>query len=437
MITPSILPGFEELLPQEQLVFNQMMKIIQTTFEANGLQPMDTPVIEKAEVLLAKSEGETEKQVYRFTKGKHDLALRFDLTVPFARYVSQHFNELVFPFKRYQIGKVYRGEKSQKGRYREFYQCDIDVVGKDSLSITNDAWIISVMAEILSSLQLPAYKLKISNRKILTGLLQAQKITEIDAVMVLIDKYTKMDKETFYEELIEITGSENASILMNVINSANQPESILQQLCSMYPDNTNVSQGIKELLNVIELLEQFGIPKQNYQIDLSIIRGLDYYTGTIFETELTGYEQYGSICSGGRYDQLTDLYSNNRIQGMGASIGLTRLFYILRETHLIDDIMQQASCLDFLILPIGNTLRDCIALSKKIRLLGYRCSIYLESDSLKKSLTYAHKIQVPYIILLGEDEVKEHKLTIKDMKNRSSLTIDAASIENFLNGRND
>ena len=414
IIKPSILPGFMELLPREQQVFNDIVSKITKVYEDNGCLAIDTPIIEKAEVLLAKSGGETEKQVYSFQKGKNNLALRFDLTVPFARYVAQYYNDLVFPFKRYQIGKVYRGERNQRGRYREFYQCDIDVIGKGKLSIDNDAWVISLASKAFKSIGLLNYKFQLSNRKILKGVLSELKIENINEVMILIDKYDKIGKETFSGELEEIIGSKKSEYLNKILDIKGSNEERLEELFKLNIENEYFVEGLKELKKVSLLLGILGVEEEEFEINLKIIRGLDYYTGTVFETILVGNESYGSICSGGRYDNLAEKYTDNILPGVGISIGLTRLFFVLNEIGFIDNY-SILNNLDYLILPIGDTLEYCGKVLNRLQEKGYKASIYFENDSLKKKMSYANKLGVSNVILIGEEEVASKEIKIKNM----------------------
>ena len=414
IIKPSILPGFMELLPREQQVFNDIVSKITKVYEDNGCLAIDTPIIEKAEVLLAKNGGETEKQVYSFQKGKNNLALRFDLTVPFARYVAQYYNDLVFPFKRYQIGKVYRGERNQKGRYREFYQCDIDVIGKGKLSIDNDAWVISLASKAFKSIGLLNYKFQLSNRKILKGVLSELKIENVNEVMILIDKYDKIGKETFSGELEELIGSEKSEYLNKILDIKGSNEERLEELFKLNIENEYFVEGLKELKKVSLLLGILGVEEEEFEINLKIIRGLDYYTGTVFETILVGNESYGSICSGGRYDNLAEKYTDNILPGVGISIGLTRLFFVLNEIGFIDNY-SILNNLDYLILPIGDTLEYCGKVLNRLQEKGYKASIYFENDSLKKKMSYANKLGVSNVILIGEEEVASKEIKIKNM----------------------
>ena len=422
IIKPSILPGFMELLPKEQQIFNDIVSKITKVYEDNGCLAIDTPIIEKAEVLLAKSGGETEKQVYSFQKGKNNLALRFDLTVPFARYVAQYYNNLVFPFKRYQIGKVYRGERNQKGRYREFYQCDIDVIGKGELSIDNDAWVISLASKAFKSIGLPNYKFQLSNRKILKGVLSKLKIENINEVMILIDKYDKIGKEVFTSELENLIGSEKSEYINRILDINGSNEKILEYLFNLNIENEYFIEGLKELKKVKLMLEILGVNDDEFKINLKIIRGLDYYTGTVFETTLVGNESYGSICSGGRYDNLAEKYTDNILPGVGISIGLTRLFFVLKEIGFINNYSIE-NRIDYLILPIGETMEYCGEVLKSLNEKGYKATIYFEDDSLKKKMNYANKLGVSNVILIGEEEVEKDTVKVKDMNSGDTISV--------------
>jgi len=413
-IQPSILPGFMELLPREQQIFNDIVRKITRVYEENGCLPMDTPIIEKSEVLLAKTAGETEKQVYSFKRGSNDLTLRFDLTVPVARFVAQYFNELTFPFKRYQVGKVYRGERNQRGRYREFYQCDVDIIGNNKLSINNDALVISMVSKGFKAIGLKDYKFQISNRKILSAILKEIGVLEITRVMTLIDKYEKIGEEEFCKSLNELVGNEKSNIINEVMNIKGSNDEIIAKLKELNLKGKELEVGIEELEQVRNILSILGVEDDEYIINLKIIRGLDYYTGTVFETFLIGNESYGSICSGGRYDNLAQNYTDNVLPGVGISIGLTRLFFVLKEIGFIDNYKIK-SLVDYLIIPIGNTLEYCGELCKKLQISGNNVEIYLEDDKLKKKLNYANKLGIPKVILIGEDEVLNGKIKIRDM----------------------
>lgn len=424
---PSILPGFMELLPNKQRIFNDMVSRITKVYESNGFLPMDTPIIEKSEVLLAKSQGETSKEIYRFMKGGSDLALRFDLTVPFARYVAQYQNELIFPFKRYQMGKVYRGEKNQKGRYREFYQCDLDIVGKEKLSIQNDAFVISVIDKAFKSIGLTQYQFQLSNRKIMIGLLEGLQVKQINEVLVLIDKYDKIGEAAFKASLETYVSEAVSGLLLQLFSLSGESEKQIETLEALKIDNELLRQGIEELQVVIKSLQIFGVKPDNYAINFKIIRGLDYYTGTIFETFLTGYESYGSVCSGGRYDNLAENYTDQKMPGVGISIGLTRLFFILEEIGFTQGYTMEP-VVDYLIIPIGDTLGYCQEVSELLREAGMKVEIYLEEDKMKKKLGYADKRGIEKVLLIGEEEVEKEEVLLKDMITGEQTTLS----KNFL-----
>lgn len=414
-IKPSILPGFMELLPKEQLIFNDIVNKVTNVYSQNGFLPMDTPIIEKASVLLAKSAGETEKQVYSFKKGDKDLALRFDLTVPFARFVAQYYNDLTFPFKRYQIGKVYRGERNQRGRYREFYQCDVDVVGNGKLDIKNDALVVSTVYKALKSIGLGKFKIQMSNRKILKGILQELNVENDVEVMILIDKYDKIGKEKFTEDLIEIVGEEKSNFINKVMEFSGNNEAIISELKALNIENELYRKGVDELEEVIKYLALFGVDKNFFKIDLKIIRGLDYYTGTVFETLIEGHEEFGSISSGGRYDNLAQNYTDNVLPGVGMSIGLTRLFFVLGEIGFLENYKLEDNE-KYLIVPIGDTFEFSMEVLAKLQQSGKTAEVYLENDKIKKKMNFANKLNMTKVILIGEDEAEAREVTIKDME---------------------
>lgn len=414
-IKPSILPGFMELLPKEQLIFNDIVNKVTNVYSQNGFLPMDTPIIEKASVLLAKSAGETEKQVYSFKKGDKDLALRFDLTVPFARFVAQYYNDLTFPFKRYQIGKVYRGERNQRGRYREFYQCDVDVVGNGKLDIKNDALVVSTVYKALKSIGLGKFKIQMSNRKILKGILQELNIENDIEVMILIDKYDKIGKEKFTEDLINLVGEEKSNFINKVMEFSGDNESIISNLKTLTIESELYKKGVDELEEVIKYLSLFGVDKNFFKIDLKIIRGLDYYTGTVFETLIECHEEFGSISSGGRYDNLAQNYTDNVLPGVGMSIGLTRLFFVLGEIGFLENYKLEDNE-KYLIVPIGDTFEFSMEVLAKLQQSGKTAEVYLENDKIKKKMNFANKLNMTKVILIGEDEAEAREVTIKDME---------------------
>ena len=410
------LPGFMELLPGEQILFNQMREKIQKTYERFGFLPIDTPVIESTDVLLAKAGGETEKQLYTFTKGDSNLTLRFDLTVPLAKYVAIHSNELSFPFRRYQIGKVYRGEKAQRGRFREFYQCDIDVIGDGELNIINDAEIPSIMYTTIKELGLDNFTIRINNRKILNGIFE-----EIDAkessvdIMRVIDKIDKIGEDNVKLELKNLQISdENIGKIIEFIRINGTTDEKLNALESLNISNQIYKEGVQELKEVIKYIRAFNVPEDYFTVDVSIARGLDYYTGTVYETFLNDHKEIGSICSGGRYNNLSEYYTDKKLPGVGMSIGLTRLFFILNEINLIKS--NQKSISKVLIISMIPDLKPAIETANTLRNAGINTEIYFDDKKIKAKFKYADKLKIPYTIVIGEDEVKTGELTIKNME---------------------
>ena len=413
---PKTLPGFMELLPEEQVLFNQMKETIQKTYEKFGFLPIDTPVIESTEVLLAKAGGETEKQLYSFTKGDSNLTLRFDLTVPLAKYVAMHSNELSFPFRRYQIGKVYRGERAQRGRYREFYQCDIDVIGDGELNIINDAEVPSIMYEIFRKLGLDDFTIKINNRKILNGLFESINAKEnaVD-IMRIIDKIEKIGEEKVIAELRELQiPEENIQKIVTFIQIEGTTDEKLQALENLNIENEIYCEGITELKEVIKYIRLFNVPEKYFTVDVKIARGLDYYTGTVYETFLNEHKSVGSICSGGRYNNLSEYYTDKKLPGVGMSIGLTRLFYILNEMNLIKT--EKKSISEILIISMIPDLKPAIETANKLRQAGINTEIYFDDKKIKAKFKYADKLKIPYVIVIGEEEIETGELTLKNME---------------------
>lgn len=427
IVKPSILPGFMELLPSDQLLFNGMLETIRLNYEKFGFLPIDTPIIEKSEILLAKGGGETEKQIYRFDKGDNDLSLRFDLTVPLARYVALHSSDLTFPFRRYQLGKVFRGERNQKGRFREFYQCDIDIIGNGKLSLLNDAEIPSVIYSTFKDLGFESFTIRINNRKVLNGFFKALALPNQADVLRIIDKLDKIGPEAVVDELKEL-GIEEATIirLMTFIQLKGTNEAVLTKLRAMNLEDPEFKLGLEELAQVIYYVGLMNVPERNYQIDLSIARGLDYYTGTIYETILNDYPSIGSVCSGGRYDNLAGYYTKQQLPGVGISIGLTRLFYQLKEANFFSTDHPAPS--EVLLVPLGDTLDYALNVARKLRAQGVFLQLYYEDGKLAKKLAYADKLSIPWVMLLGENEVVENIVTLKNLQTgeQRSLVIDAA-----------
>ena len=417
-VSPRTLSGFMELAPKEQMKFEKMMEILRRSYARYGFTPLDTPVIEAAEVLLAKGGGETEKQIYRFTKGESDLALRFDLTVPLAKYVAAHYGELAFPFRRYQIGKVYRGERAQRGRFREFYQADIDVIGDGKLDILNEAEIPAIIYSTFTELGLRNFKIKVNNRKLLNGFYAMNGMSEkAGDIMRTVDKLDKIGAQKVKELLIDEVKmlpdkSENVLDFMAIQGDNAYVISRLEDYRGMDP---LFDEGLDELITVTRYLGDFGVPEENFAVDLTIARGLDYYTGTVYETEMTKHPEIGSVCSGGRYDNLAGYYTDKALPGVGISIGLTRLFYVLNEQGLLSDELITAPC-DALVLPMTEELGFAVSAATTLRSAGIRTQLYGEKRKFKAKMAYADKIGVPFAVLLGEDEIAQNLLSVKDMR---------------------
>ena len=416
-MTPRTLSGFMELLPQPQQQMERMMQILRETYSLYGFTPLDTPVIEASEVLLAKGGGETEKQIYRFQKGDADLALRFDLTVPLAKYVALHGGELSFPFRRYQIGKVYRGERAQRGRFREFYQADIDVIGDGKLDITNEAEIPSIIYQTFTRLGLKRFQIRVNNRKILNGFYAMLGLTEQSgAIMRTVDKLDKIGAEKVQALLLSDCGitEEHAAEILKFIAITGSNSDVLAALAGYGGRNELFDQGLSELNTVVKYLADFGVPEENFAVDLTIARGLDYYTGTVYETTLLDHPEIGSVCSGGRYDNLAEYYTDRQLPGVGISIGLTRLFYVLGEQGMLNPALPTAPA-DVLVLPMTEGLAPAITLSTRLRAAGVRTQLYTEQKKFKAKMNYADKIGVPYVIFLGDDEIAAGVVACKDM----------------------
>ena len=416
-IKPRTLSGFMELQPDKQVQMDKMRAVLAETYARYGFTPLDTPAIEAAEVLLAKGGGETEKQIYRFTKGESDLALRFDLTVPLAKYVAANYGQLTFPFRRYQIGKVWRGERAQRGRFREFYQADIDIIGDGALDILNEAEIPAIIYDTFTRLGLHRFRIRVNNRKVLNGFFAILGLSgQAGDVLRTIDKLDKIGADKVRALLTDTCGvtSEQADEILRFIACPGTSADKLAFLEQYRGRNETFDLGLDELRTVVGYLPAFGVPEENFELDLTIARGLDYYTGTVYETVLLDHPEVGSICSGGRYDDLAGYYTNKSLPGVGISIGLTRLFYILQEQNMISDAVLTAPA-DVLILPMTDDLSAAVALASMLRAGGLRVQLYSERKKFKAKIGYADKLGIPFVIFLGEDEIAQHVCALKNM----------------------
>ena len=434
IIKPRTLSGFMELLPGKQIRFEKMLEILRTTYASYGFAPLDTPVIEDAQILLAKGGGETEKQIYRFTKGDSDLALRFDLTVPLAKYVALHYNELAFPFRRFQISKVYRGERAQRGRFREFYQADIDIIGDGKLDILNEAEIPAIIYKVFRGFGLSRFQIRVNNRKILNGFYAMLGLSEKSGdIMRTVDKLDKIGAEKVRLILLEDCGltEDQADEILRFIAITGSNAQVLSALEGYAGRNEMFDQGLSELKAVTVNLAAFGVPEANFAVDLTIARGLDYYTGTVYETTLLDHPEIGSVCSGGRYDNLAGYYIDKALPGVGISIGLTRLFYVLDEQGLLNPALPSAPA-DALVLPMTDSPAAAIALAETIRSAGLRVQLYGEQKKFKQKMAYANKLEVPFVVLLGEDEIAEGVCSVKNMATGEQVKLSPADAAAYI-----
>lgn len=423
-VTPRILSGFMELLPEEQLVFDRMKQIIANTYESFGFVALDTPVLELSEILLAKAGGETEKQIYRFTKGDTDMCMRFDLTVPLSRYVAQHQNELAFPFRRYQISKSYRGERPQRGRFREFYQADIDIVGSEKLSILYDAEIPSIIYRVLTKLGLKRFHIRMNNRKLLQGFYEHIGLSEQSAeILRIIDKTDKIGEDNVRLCLSDLGIS--ADLITRVLSFAQIKGSVaevLSQLGALDIDNATYQLGLSELRMVTNALNSMGVPETNFLIDLRITRGLDYYTGTVYETFADDFPSWGSICSGGRYDNLAGFYTDRKLPGVGMSIGLTRFFDVLKAQGLLN--MGPKTPASVLVIPMSEKESSlALQIGQILRQDGIKTDVLGSDTKFKNKMVYANKLGVPYVVILGESEMQNQTAVLKDMARGEQQTV--------------
>ena len=427
-VSPRTLSGFMELLPADQMKMERMLSVLRETYSLYGFTPLDTPIIESSEVLLAKGGGETEKQIYRFTKGDSDLSLRFDLTVPLAKYVAEHYGELTFPFRRYQIGKVYRGERAQRGRFREFYQADIDIIGDSSLDIMNEAEIPSIIYRTFTRLGFQKFQIHVNNRKLLNGFYSMNGMAEkAGEIMRTVDKLDKIGAEKVRLLLIDEVKmlpckAENVLDFMAIQGTNEEVLAALERYRGM---DATFDEGLDELIAVTAYLKEFGVPEENFRIDLTIARGLDYYTGTVYETIMTEHPEIGSVCSGGRYDNLAEYYTDKKLPGVGISIGLTRLFYVLQEQGMLAENNVSAPA-DALVIPMAEDIAPAIAAATALRTGGVRAQLYVEKKKFKAKMNYAAKLKIPFVVLLGEDEIAENVVSVKNMATGEQVKLSAA-----------
>ncbi len=423
LVNPSLPSGFNEYLPSDQILFNKMLETIKSSYESFGFVPIDTPVIERSDVLLAKSGGDTEKQVYRFQKGDSDLAMRFDLTVPLARYVSMHYGELTFPFRRYHIGRVYRGERPQKGRYREFYQCDIDIVGNGSLSILNDAEIVGVIYRTFMNLDLGGFTIMINNRKLLGGFFESFGVANITEVLRAVDRLDKAGPDAVSKELSELgISGECIEATLKLAGLCGKPSEVLSEVKTWNIANELFNEGIAELETVCGAVAAYGVPEDAFKVNLRIARGLDYYTGTVYETFLDEHPELGSICSGGRYDELASNYTNQKLPGVGIAIGLSRLFSQLKESGLIES-GGRASLSKVLVVPMDDSIEYAIKVAAAMRNRGIPTETYVNGGKMAKKMGYADKLGIPYVFVCGESERENGTVTVKNMKTGEQTTL--------------
>lgn len=433
LVKPRIPSGFPEYLPAEQIEFNRLVNIVRRVYEEYGFSPIDTPDLELSEVLLTKSGGETEQQIYRFIKGSNDLTMRFDLTVPLARYVAQHESELIFPFRRYHIGKVHRGERAQAGRFREFYQCDIDVIGSNSVAV--DAEMPIVINKIFEQFDIGEFTVHINNRKILNGFFEFLGLSNISKdVLRIVDKIDKISANSFTEELEQLgLSADQITRLREFININGSKDVILNKLEKISLDckSDQFKQGVKEIGLVVKTIRDFGLSDSRFMIDLRIARGLDYYTGTVYETTLNNHPEIGSICSGGRYDNLASHYTKKYLPGVGVSIGLSRLFYKLCEIGAIE--LTRFSSADVVVMPIGSgQITASVKIAEKLRSIGINTILYTEENNMRKKLKYADKMGFEWVVLIGEDELLTEEVMLKNMLTGESIRIKSVELDSFL-----
>lgn len=422
-VTPRTLSGFMELLPADQLKMERLLGTLRRVYSLYGFTPLDTPAIESAEVLLAKGGGETEKQIYRFMKGDSDLALRFDLTVPLAKYVAANYAKIQFPFRRFQIGKVWRGERAQRGRFREFYQADIDVIGDGKLDIMNEAEIPSIICRAFTELGLRDFTIRINNRKVLGGFFRMHGMSAPAEILRTIDKLEKIGAEKVRAILLEDCGldeSQAAAVLdfTGFTGTTAEKLAFLEGMCGR---DELFDEGVRELRTVAEALPGLGVPPERFALDFTIARGLDYYTGTVYETTINSHPEIGSVCSGGRYDDLAEYYTDRKLPGAGISIGVTRLFYVLSEQGLLNPELEAAPA-DAIVLPMTEELGFAAETATLLRESGIRTQLYTEEKKFKQKLSYASKLGIPFAVIIGEDEAKSGLVSLKDMRRGEQIS---------------
>jgi histidyl-tRNA synthetase len=435
LIKPRTTPGVMELLPRDQIAFQRMLDVIRRNYERFGFLPVETPVFELSEVLLTKTGGETERQVYFVQStgaleqgGQPELALRFDLTVPLARYVAEHEHDLAFPFRRYQIQRVYRGERAQRGRFREFYQCDIDVIGKDALSVRHDAEMPAVIHAVFTELGVGPFTIQLNNRKLLRGFFEGLGIAEGERQALVLREIDKLDKRgadavraTLVGEGFGLAADVADRIMAFVQSRSNSHADALARLAALGDANPTLAEGVADLREVIELLKAYGVPEANYAINFSIARGLDYYTGTVYETTLNDHPQIGSVCSGGRYENLASHYTKSKLPGVGISIGATRLFWQLREAGIVSTAESSVEAMVGLM--DEARLADSLDIARRLRAAGINAEVQLEAKKLAKQFQYADRAGIRFVLLYGEDEAARGVVKVKDMRSQEQFEV--------------
>ncbi len=429
IIKPRKLSGFMELLPNQQLLFDNMINKIKEVYLKHAFLPLDTPVLELSEILLAKSGGEIDKEVYRFKKGDTDICMRYDLTVPLARFVAMNSEILHFPFKRFQVGKVYRGERAQKGRFREFVQCDADIIGNEELSLVADAECLKMVEEVFKNLNINIIN-QISNRNILFGFIEGLGyIDKVKQILTILDKINKIGRENAKLELKNLDVSdENIEKLIKIIEKRGNFSQILSEIENISINQT-FQKGISQLKEVYQYLKAMDINEDKIELNLSIIRGQDYYTGTVFEAIIPEHKEFGTVCGGGRYDNLTSYFSDKKFPGVGLSIGFTRLFDLLLSNNMIKEL--STSNIKLQIIPLGNTMTECLSL-KNYFSNYFITEVSFDNRSFKSKMKDANKQEIPYVLIVGEDEVKSNLYSLKDMKNSTQYNFSKEECVKFI-----